>query len=167
MTYTKNKLVGKLEALSADPIERIRLAVAERLRMLTVTDEAIDHFVSAARAAGTPWATILALVDSEAFPGDEPPGRPAASNYLRVHNGKYRQLWKWLGEQAEDEIELTFTEIEQILGFPLPPSSRGHLPHWHGYKGSAVARAIIDAGFKSKNVSLADGTVTLVRTVRD
>lgn len=40
------------------------------------------------------------------------------------HTGKYRALWSFLAGQQRDRINLTFAEIEQILGFGLPNSSR-------------------------------------------
>ena len=60
-------------------------------------------------------------------------------------------------------MKLTFSEIEEILGFPLPPSSRKHLPHWYGYGGSAVARAIHDAGYTASRANLKDETVEFIR----
>ena len=73
---------------------------------------------------------------------------------VRDHPGKYRGLWEWLRRQESDVITARFSEIEGVLGFPLPPSSRRYLPHWYGYEGSAVARAIRDAGFKARKVRL-------------
>lgn len=91
---------------------------------------------------------------------DSDPG-PAAR-----HTGKYRQLWAWLISQAGEttEINVTFDEIEEIIGFPLPPSSREHTAHWSSYQGSAVVRAIHDAGFIATKVSLSAESLTLVRS---
>lgn len=75
------------------------------------------------------------------------------------HTGKYRPLWEWLRRQTADPIRATFGQIEGVLGFPLPPSSRRHLPHWYGYGGSAVARAIRDAGYRARHVDLDAETV--------
>jgi hypothetical protein len=80
------------------------------------------------------------------------------------HHGKYRLLWQHLKESNEESLQMTFGDIERVLRFPLPPSSRKHLPHWYGYDGSAVARAIADAGWKSTKVDLNAQTVTFVRT---
>jgi hypothetical protein len=44
-------------------------------------------------------------------------------------------------DQDRDDVSLTFAQIEEILGFPLPPSSRNHEAHWYGYEGTAVGRA--------------------------
>jgi hypothetical protein len=81
----------------------------------------------------------------------------------REHGGKYRPLWQWLRAQQDDLISTTFSAIEGVLGFELPPSSRRHLSHWHGYEGSAVARAIQDAGFRARNVDIGSETVELLR----
>lgn len=80
------------------------------------------------------------------------------------HHGKYRPLWRHLKESNEQSLQMTFAEIERVLGFPLPPSSRKHLPHWYGYAGSAVARAIADAGWKATRVDLNAQRVTFVRS---
>jgi hypothetical protein len=92
-------------------------------------------------------------------PGEKsaPPDRPA-----RRHTGKYRPLWEWLMGQEHRPITVTFGDIERVLGFPLPDSCRTDFPPWHGYAGSAVARAIIDAGWRARQVQLNSGTVTFV-----
>lgn len=82
---------------------------------------------------------------------------------VRHHTGKYKKLWRWLTKQDQDVIEITFERIEEILGFPLPPSSRRHLAHWYGYDNSAVARAIKDAGFKASRANLKRETVEFHR----
>jgi hypothetical protein len=89
------------------------------------------------------------------------------STPIRVgHNGKYAPLYRWLLNQQAESLDVTFGEIEEVLGFPLPNSSREHAPHWHSYNGSAVARAIIDAGWKASRVHLADESLSLVRQRR-
>jgi len=57
----------------------------------------------------------------------------------------------------------TFAEIEEVIGMPLPPSCRKHPAHWSGYEGSAVARAIRDAGYRAVQVDLVRETFTFVR----
>lgn len=68
--------------------------------------------------------------------------------------------------KSERPSQVTFAEVEEVLGFPLPNSCRHHVPYWLSYDGSAVARAIIDAGWKASHVNLADQTVTLTRVNR-
>jgi hypothetical protein len=79
------------------------------------------------------------------------------------HAGKYQALWGWLRQQDRDEIRLTFSEVEQILGMPLPPSARIHLPHWYGYEGTALGRAIRDAGWRATQVNLTAERVVFAR----
>jgi hypothetical protein len=79
------------------------------------------------------------------------------------HHGKYRPLWEWLLSQSVRQVRLSFTDVERILGFPLPPSSRKHAAHWSSYEGSAVVRAIHDAGWRARDVDLNAGHVTFVR----
>lgn len=82
-----------------------------------------------------------------------------------MHTGKYRALSRWLRQQPGEDVSLSFAEVEQILDGPLPPSARNHLPHWYGYDGTALGRAIRDAGWKATHVSLADERVTFVRAL--
>jgi hypothetical protein len=57
-----------------------------------------------------------------------------------VGGTKYAALSAWLVGEERQTIEASFRDIEEVLGFPLPPSSRRHAAHWSGYKGSAVVR---------------------------
>lgn len=82
------------------------------------------------------------------------------------HHGKYRALWEYLVDRTDAEITLSFTDIERILRFPLPASSRRHVQHWHGYDGSAVARAIADAGWRARATDLNGQRVTLYRLAK-
>jgi hypothetical protein len=79
------------------------------------------------------------------------------------HTGKYWQLWRWLQDQGRDEINLTFADIEQVLGMPLPQSARRHPTHWYGYEGTALGRAVRDAGWRASQVNLTDETVLFTR----
>jgi hypothetical protein len=80
-----------------------------------------------------------------------------------VGGTKYAALSAWLVDEKRQTIEASFREIEEVLGFPLPPSSRRYVAHWHGYKGSAVVRAIKDAGWLARNVDLATERLVLER----
>ncbi|GAA1526823.1 DUF7662 domain-containing protein [Nocardioides humi] len=98
--------------------------------------------------------------------GDPDGGRvPSASGAgpTVMHAGKYAPLWRWLKRQDAGEVFATFAEVEAVLGFALPNSSMVHVAHWHSYEGSAVARAIIDAGWKASQVDLTGRTVVFHR----
>jgi hypothetical protein len=43
---------------------------------------------------------------------------------------KYDPLYKHLSQQISSTVTMTFTEIEAILGFELPPSARRYAAWW-------------------------------------
>jgi hypothetical protein len=43
---------------------------------------------------------------------------------------EYRSLHKYLAERYADIVVLTFAQIEDLLGFRLPPSAWVHLTWW-------------------------------------
>jgi hypothetical protein len=75
--------------------------------------------------------------------------------------GKYQPLTEWLMRQQRRTVEVSFGEIERVLGFPLPPSSRTYVAHWHGLAGSRVATAIYEAGWQARLVDLRAERLTL------
>lgn len=101
--------------------------------------------------------------DGEPGPGGHGEGESVESGALPGHSGKYRALWLWLQDQVADEVTFRFEEVEQILQLPLPPSAREHLTHWYGYEGTALGRAIRDAGWRASGVNLTSQFVTFVR----
>jgi hypothetical protein len=80
-----------------------------------------------------------------------------------AHTGKYRALAWWLASQTTSRVEATFAEIEEILGFALPPSARQRPQPWHSYDGSAVTRAIVDAGWVARDLDLGAERVVFER----
>jgi hypothetical protein len=110
-------------------------------------------------AAYEPEPTASVNVSEIADEGDE--------ESVSSHEGKYRVLWRWLRSQETDEVRLSFADVEQILDMPLPPAARDHKTHWYGYRGTALGRAIRDAGWKASQVNLADERVTFVRADGD
>jgi hypothetical protein len=61
---------------------------------------------------------------------------------------KYAPLQDYLRAQPQPQIELSFEEVERVLGFTLPPSAREHSAWWANERGTHVqARAWMDAGW--------------------
>jgi hypothetical protein len=119
----------------------------------------------AALAQGRPSGELPTNVlhDAEGPHVQEPEGeRVGPAGPAHQHTDKDRPLWEWLVGQQRRRITVTFSDIEGVLGFPLPDSCRSHAPHWYSYDGSAVARAIIDAAWRARQVQLNSGTVTFV-----
>lgn len=67
---------------------------------------------------------------------------------------KYNLLEKYLREQPEDEVPLTFDEIERVIGAKLPPSQR-YAAWWsNNPSNNVMTRAWLNAGFHSEQVDL-------------
>lgn len=77
---------------------------------------------------------------------------------------KYDPLETWL-EQAESEsIPMGFSEIEHVLGFELPPSSRTQRAWWsNNASNNVMTRAWLDAGFETANVDMEGEKLTFKR----
>src|SRR6266545_1929616 len=80
----------------------------------------------------------------------------------RQRASKYRPLTEWLLAQADDSLPVTFAELEEILGLPLAPSARNHLPYWYSV-GNSLGKAIAAGGYRASGVNLTSETVKLVR----
>lgn len=67
---------------------------------------------------------------------------------------KYRPLYDYLSQKTDDIVHMTFTEIEDILGFSLPASFQRHPSFWANNTNGQHhhCRAWLDAGYKTINV---------------
>jgi hypothetical protein len=75
---------------------------------------------------------------------------------------KYDALLRLL-ERATGQIELSFEEIEQALGFELPASARRYPAWWSNSGGTHVQSAAWrGAGYRTENVNIAAGRVRFV-----
>lgn len=131
------------ESLVDRPGPRVLVWTHDDVRALA-SGEVIVAELEAAAAESAPMA-----------PDKAPPGE-------RAHSGKYRALWEWLLHQERRETRISFTELERQTGIMLPDSCRAHAAHWHSYEGSAVVRAIVDAGWHASRVDFNAGMVSLV-----
>jgi hypothetical protein len=69
--------------------------------------------------------------------------------------GKYDPLSEYLRGQRTNRIELTFADIERIVGFKLPRSSRDHRAWWsNNPTNSVMTKAWLEAGFESEQVDM-------------
>lgn len=76
--------------------------------------------------------------------------------------GKYQPLTEYLLALDADSVSMAFGEIEDILGEPLAPSARKHLPYWYSSQNS-LGKAVASAGFKARGVRTEAETVEFVR----
>lgn len=88
------------------------------------------------RRSSTPPATpavSAGLAGPVMAAGPDPP--PPARERLKA--GPYRLLHDYLRQRYADSVVLTFSQIEDLIGFSLPSEARSDQGWWH--RGTAVA----------------------------
>lgn len=78
---------------------------------------------------------------------------------------KYVRLTPFLSSSGQDLVKVSFPELEQVLGFPLPPSAYKY-PAWWSNGGHDHSYAWMDAGYKTEQLNLKEQTV-LFRRIAD
>ena len=76
---------------------------------------------------------------------------------------KYHPLGKYLAKQYKVSVSLTFKEIEQILGFPLPLSAYNHRAWWANSLSHPQAGSWLNVGWKISKVNIEKNVVLLIR----
>ena len=78
---------------------------------------------------------------------------------------KYEPLRRHLERISNNHVPMRFKEIEAILGFELPPSSRRHRAWWsNNPSNNVMTNAWLDAGFETEAVDLEQGHLIFRRT---
>jgi len=79
--------------------------------------------------------------------------------------GKYEPLASHLAAAQDDKWIARFSEIEAVLGFPLPRSARTYREWWSNQKGGghSQAKGWQDAGWQVDRVDIAAEEVTFKR----
>lgn len=72
-------------------------------------------------------------------------------------------LKEYLNALQEDEVELTFSQVEQILGVRRLNDSAYRYPAWWSNGGQPHSRIWMNAGFKTKKVRIPEQKVTFYR----
>lgn len=77
---------------------------------------------------------------------------------------KYDALTKHLATRSDARVPMSFSDLEAVLGFPLPASARTHRPWWaNSGHGHVQARGWLDAGYQSEQVDLESEKLVFVR----
>jgi len=78
---------------------------------------------------------------------------------------KYRPLSQWLSSLTTSEVQVSFAQIEKILGFALPASARTWIAWWENetYPIRSQCKAWAAAGFSTQQLNLAEQTVVFAR----
>ncbi|WP_417470136.1 hypothetical protein [Maricaulis sp.] len=77
---------------------------------------------------------------------------------------KYTPLEHHLKAQPLTRVELSFSDIERIIGAELPPSARRHRAWWSNNPSNSVATyAWLNAGYRSTRVDMASERLVFER----
>lgn len=68
---------------------------------------------------------------------------------------KYEPLWKWVGKNGSNRFELSFSEIENIAGFPID----------HSFLN--CKKELLEYGYKVRKISMKKQTIVFEKTDRD
>jgi hypothetical protein len=70
--------------------------------------------------------------------------------------GKYEPLTEFLRKQVGNEIEMTFMQIERVIGSKLPPKAQKYRAWWsNNSSNNVMTKAWLEAGFRSEKVDMA------------
>jgi hypothetical protein len=77
---------------------------------------------------------------------------------------KYTPLQVYLSGRPDAETAMSFADVEQVLGFSLPPAARRYRAWWsNNPTNSVITNAWLGAGFRSAQVDMAGQTLRFVR----
>ena len=96
----------------------------------------------------------------------EEPAAPPPKPQGRAMSGKYVLLYKYLENRYANTVVLTFSQIEDLLGFSLPDQARQEQAWWTEGPATAAGPSYSDAwtlASRSAKPNLVAGTVTFER----
>lgn len=76
---------------------------------------------------------------------------------------KFENLTNYLKEKNEDTIKMSFSNIENIIGFPLPESASKHRAYFANVFDHSISKAWMEAGYRSSNVNIYNKTIEFVK----
>lgn len=79
-----------------------------------------------------------------------------------IYEGKYEALNRYLQEHEVPSVTMTFAEIEALLKAPLPDSASKYQAWWAN-QNRGQSLAWVRAGYRTSELSIANGRVTFVR----
>lgn len=150
MTWTEEELRAELDRYEAE----LRDAGKARNTVTTYV-QPVERFLNWLAGRYSPTRTAV--------------GTPAAlppNPHLTARRGtsRYEGLRVYLSQRSEPVVRLSFADIENIIGGPLPASARRYRPWWaNEQSGTHVhARSWLDAGRRTTNVDLNAATTDFV-----
>lgn len=91
----------------------------------------------------------------------------ASSNSVQLNKVslKYRKLAEYLLKSNEIRVTLSYSQIEEILGFPLPDTARNFkASFWANTRTHSYASSWMEVGYKAK-VDADHDTVTFIKNL--
>lgn len=76
---------------------------------------------------------------------------------------KFTELTAYLEKCGKDEIKMSFSEIERIIGFRLSDSAYKYPAQWSNSESQSFAFGWLNAGYLTRNVNIPEQTVEFVR----
>ena len=80
--------------------------------------------------------------------------------------GKYRFLADFLHTHGGDSITMTFKQIEDLIGQPLPSSAYNHRAYWSNTDTHSISKVWMQAGYMTTYVNLLSRKVIFERKRR-
>ena len=77
--------------------------------------------------------------------------------------GKYRFLADFLHTHGGDSITMTFKQIEELIGNPLPSSAYNHRAYWSNTDTHSISKVWMQAGYMTTYVNLLSRKVIFER----
>lgn len=77
--------------------------------------------------------------------------------------GKYRFLADFLHNHGGDSITMTFKQIEELIGNPLPSSAYNHRAYWSNTDTHSISKVWMQAGYMTTYVNLLSRKVIFER----
>lgn len=76
---------------------------------------------------------------------------------------KFIALTAYLEKCGKDEIKMSFSEIERIIGFRLSDSAYTYPAQWSNSESQSFAFGWLNAGYLTRQVNIPEQTVEFVR----
>lgn len=86
---------------------------------------------------------------------------------LPTSSKKYRALSDYLSGSDEHIVSLTFSDIEELLGFTLPHSARQHRAFWANTTSHSIASSWLSVGYETVKVNIEEGNVVFEEKRRE
>ena len=82
---------------------------------------------------------------------------------MRENAGKYEPLHKYLRDRYADRVVLSFTQIEDLIGFPLPRHARDQPEWWNDAADWTLAGRTAAVNIPARHVTFDRDTTRPVR----